>query len=204
MRASGPFPSPKPAVAEHRVLRNVVLCGFMGAGKSTVARLVAEGHGFLFVDTDERVERSAGCSVAQVFARDGEAAFRRLERDAVAAAARLEGAVIATGGGAILDAGSRSSLARTGLLVYLEAPLSVLIRRLGALDGRPLAAQGGADGLTELFERRRPVYERLDVCVSTAGRSPGAVADAVVESFLRCGGLLPLPPLRGSMRDHGR
>ena len=176
----------------------------MGAGKSTVARHVAEGHGFLLADTDDLVVSACGRSVAQVFARDGEAAFRRLERDAVAAAACRSGAVIATGGGAVVEEGSRAILASTGLLVYLEADLDTLLRRLGDPGVRPLAGAGGASGLAELFERRRPLYESLDVRVSTEGRTPQAVADAVVETFLRCGGLLPLMPRRGSIRDQRR
>src|SRR5437762_10029536 len=116
----------------------IVLTGFMGTGKSGVGRRLATRLGRAFVDTDQLVERRAGKSVAAIFADDGEPAFRALERDAVATAAARGDAVIAVGGGAVLDATNLTRLRAAGVVVCLTAAAETILRRVGDASQRPL------------------------------------------------------------------
>jgi shikimate kinase len=110
--------------------RAIVLMGFMGTGKSEVGRRLAQRLGRAFVDTDQLVEERAGKRVAAIFADDGEAAFRTLERTAVADAAARGGAVIAVGGGAVLDAENVRRLREAGVLVHLTARPEAILQRI--------------------------------------------------------------------------
>lgn len=165
--------------------RILVLTGFMGAGKSTIGRLVAARLGWPFVDTDAWIERDAGQPIAAIFAQQGEAAFRRMERDACARAAQLAQHVIATGGGALLDPATRAAFLASGLVVCLRADLDTIVRRLGASAQRPLFG-GDRERLSALYAARAPFYDTLPHQVETAGRSPEAVAEEIVRLWHTC------------------
>ena len=165
---------------------HVVLVGLPGSGKTTVAALVAERLGWPVTDLDADVERRAGRSVAEVFAGEGEAGFRRRETRALLDALASEPpAVIAAGGGVVTVAANRVVLADGRAVVcWLDAPLDALVARVGAGDGRPLLADDGADRLAELARERRPWYvEVAHVAVDAGGDDPSAVADAVLAAF---------------------
>ena len=169
--------------------RHLVLVGLMGAGKTTVGERCAARLDRPFVDTDDLVETLAGRTVAELFT-EGEAAFRSFERAAVAdACASPTPLVIACGGGAVLDPTSRRRLRDTSFVVWLRAEPHVLADRVHA-DGidRPLLTDAGAlPTLAHLADTRAPAYEAAaDVAVTTEGRSPDAVATAVLEEFDRC------------------
>lgn len=133
--------------------RNLVLIGMPSSGKTTVGRLLAEGTGRPFLDTDAQVVSALGMPIADYFAAHGEAAFRRAEHTVIAEAARARGSVIATGGGAVLDPENVRALARTGVLIFLDrAP-----ERLCPTDDRPLAAS--REAITALYTRRYPLYQ---------------------------------------------
>lgn len=140
----------------------VTLIGLMGAGKSKVGRLTAERLGRVFVDTDALVARRAGRSVADIFASDGEPAFRALERAAVADAVAHTGAVVSVGGGAVLDAANVTRMRAAGPVVWLYAEPATLIERLDnslRRGDRPLLAAGDPlTVLTDLLARRRDAY----------------------------------------------
>ena len=165
--------------------RHLVLVGMMGAGKSTVGRRCAQRLQRAFVDTDEVIETIAGASVAEVFARDGEPAFRELERTAVAdACASPVPAVIAVGGGAVLDPENRRRLRAAGLVVWLCAPVDELARRVGDTASRPLLAGDAEGALRRLDALRRPAYEAAaHATVDTGEASVDAVVDAVLTTF---------------------
>jgi shikimate kinase len=165
--------------------RHLVLVGMMGSGKSSVGKRCAERLARPLVDTDEIVESLAGASVSEVFARDGEAAFRALERQAVAdACAAPVPVVIAAGGGAVLDAENRKHLRATGTVVWLQASPAKLAARVGDARTRPLLRDDAANSLERLDTLRRPAYEAAaHATVDTEGLSIAAVVDAVLEKF---------------------
>jgi shikimate kinase len=183
------------AASETRAARHLILVGMMGAGKSTVGRRCAERLGRPFVDTDDLVSTLAGAPVAEVFTRDGEAAFREIERAAVAdACAAPEPTVIAAGGGAVLDADNRKRMRDAGLVVWLQAPASELAARVGDGRGRPLLNRPVPDERlpspdpTSTLERlegiRRPAYEAAaHATIDTARLKIAAVVDAVLAAF---------------------
>lgn len=158
---------------------HVVLCGLSGAGKSTVGALLAAQLGRPFVDIDAVVEREAGVPVRTIFARDGEPAFRRRERDAVAQAlAAPPPAVIALGGGALEDDATLAQ-ALTQTLVWLRAPAAVLVPRVAG-NARPLLAGDPLSRLAALAAAREGRYGRAHVVVD-ASQPPKKVAAAIAE-----------------------
>ena len=155
--------------------RNLILAGFMGTGKTTVGRLVAERLDMAFTDTDHEVESMAGRGIVDIFASSGEVAFRQLEAAACLRAANIGGQVIATGGGALLHEKSRAALQSSGLVVCLTARLDEIARRIGGGGSRPL---GGT--LADLFARRSALYDSLPYHVDTTSRPVSEVADEVI------------------------
>jgi shikimate kinase len=164
----------------------VWLVGMMGAGKSTVGRGLARRLGRHFVDTDLEVERSAGASVAEIFAREGEPAFRRREREAIERVGG-EGAVVALGGGAIQQPGAREHLAGTGTVVYLRARPETLLARVGDPDSRPLLAglppARRLERLRELLAERRAAYESASIVLDTDAIAAGEVVEALAQKI---------------------
>jgi shikimate kinase len=170
--------------------RHLVLIGMMGVGKSSVGRRIALRLGRQFIDTDKLVEEEAGCTVAEIFAAEGEAAFRALEASAVRQALDSQPyAVIAFGGGAVLDPATRGLVHQVALVVWLQAPARELARRVAASmrrsggTARPLLAPGRSPEqvLDEIARQREDAYKgAAHVLVDTAGRSPGQAATAVL------------------------
>jgi shikimate kinase len=162
---------------------SVYLTGFMGSGKTATGRALARRLRREFVDLDAAVERAGGASVARLFARDGEKAFRALERRELARAAGRLGAVVALGGGALLDERSRALVARTGALVRLDCARAELVRRLAKSRAkRPLLAGGDLDArVAALMKARAKSYGRADLAVDTTRRSADAAAALIAR-----------------------
>lgn len=162
-------------------MRNLVLFGMMGAGKTTVAAVVGERLGRDVVDTDLRIEQTEDRSIARIFAEDGEPAFRELERAALIDAAERDDRVVAVGGGAVLDPTNVGALRATGMLIWLRADAGVLTERLAdeqAAGTRPLLEGGGFD---DLLAEREPTYvEVADHTVDASG-DPEAIASEVIS-----------------------
>jgi shikimate kinase len=158
--------------------RNVYLIGPMGSGKTAVGRRLATLLGLPFFDSDAEIEKRTGVDIRYIFEKEGEARFRERERDVIAELTSLEGVVLATGGGAILDAANRERFAKTGTVVYLETTIDTLVRRTKAAKTRPLLM--GDDPRTVLERMmlvRRPLYENVaDLRIETTGRQVRAVA----------------------------
>ena len=162
--------------------QHIVFCGTAGSGKTTVGALVARALGREFIDIDRRVERAAGISVATLFARDGEAAFRILERAAVVAAlAESPGAVISLGGGALEDDATFADMG-AHTLVWLKATVPTLAARLSGNGERPLLTGDPLARLHELAAAREPRYRQAHVIVD-AGLAPKGVAASVLEAL---------------------
>jgi shikimate kinase len=156
-------------------MAQLILTGFMGTGKTEVGRRLARATSRAFVDTDNLVEVAAGRSIADIFAADGEAHFRELEREAVRRAVAVPDAVVATGGGALLDAESRRVLLAAGPVVCLTATPEEILRRVGTGDERPLlTGETPTERLATirtLLEARDPSYRLATHRVDTTGRS---------------------------------
>lgn len=165
-------------------VRRIVLTGFMGAGKSTVGSLLALRLGWRFLDSDCVVEARAGMTVAEIFARAGEPAFREMEAAAIRESAPGEATVLALGGGALETAATREFLASLPdcALIFLDAPLETLVERCGGdAEGpvRPILADRVR--LAERYTTRLTWYRQAHLTIATAGISPEQVVERIVE-----------------------
>ncbi len=161
-------------------LRNVVLIGFMGTGKSAVGRILARRLGWAFVDTDRRIEERERATIPQLFARHGEAYFRDVEERVIADLAARRDVVVATGGGAVLRPENMRRLRARGWIVSLTAPADALLRRLANGEKRPLLRGDVRQNVTKLLDQRRPLYRDADLMVDVSVASPERVAGAVL------------------------
>jgi shikimate kinase len=164
-------------------LRRIVLTGFMGSGKSTVGPLLAERLGWRFVDVDDVIAAEAGCSIPEIFAREGEAAFRVRERVTIVRLAHGENLVLALGGGAIEDAETRKLLkdAPHAWLVHLEVELATALQRCSGTEGlRPIFADRA--NLEARYARRLPLYREAHWSVSVDALTPLQAAEAILEA----------------------
>lgn len=169
--------------------RHLVLVGLMGAGKTSVGARCAAALGRHLVDTDELVEATAGQTVSEIFAAEGEGGFRARERTAVTdACASPEPLVIACGGGAVLDPESRAAMRDHGVVVWLRASPEHLAERVGVGDGRPLLeGRAPAETLEQLAAQRAGAYEAAaDVAIDTDGIGVEEVASRVMQELASC------------------
>lgn len=171
---------------------NIVLVGFMGSGKSEIGRTLAARTKRKLIDVDEVVEAD-GAPIPEIFASEGEPGFRRRERRAIARVSRARNAVIATGGGAVLDPANVKALKRTGVVIYLRVGAEELVRRLEGATNRPLlrTPEGPPTQtevrrrVTKLLTERTPLYEgAADHVVSCDNRPPDEVADEIVRRLV--------------------
>ncbi|HVY39059.1 MAG TPA: shikimate kinase [Polyangia bacterium] len=159
----------------------IFLVGFMGSGKTTVGRLLAARLGWAFADLDDRIVAAAGMLIPEIFAREGEPAFRRREADALRAAAAERRVVLATGGGAACRDENLTLMLGAGHVVALAVSAAEAVRRAGRTSGRPLldgAADPGA-AAAALLAAREPFYAQAHLRVETDGRAPAQVADEI-------------------------
>lgn len=167
-------------------ITRIVLTGFMGAGKTTVGALLAERLRWRLIDTDRQVEERARMSVAEIFAGQGEAAFRELEAEAVRRAAAGETVVMALGGGALERPETRNFLASLSgcRVVFLDAPLEILLARCAAHAGGPeRPVLRDRERLAERWRGRLRWYREAHLTVATADRTPEAVAECVLAGL---------------------
>jgi len=171
----------------------VVLVGPMGAGKTTVAGLLARRWGLPVRDTDEDVETSAGKAISEIFVDDGEQHFRALERVAVARALADHRGVLALGGGSVLDPDTRSAL-RGHRVVFLKVGLTDAVKRVGLGVGRPLLLGNVRSRIKGLLDERLPIYQDVAVVtVETDGRTPDDVAAEVARRVEEAEDGVPVP-----------
>ncbi len=167
-----------------RQLQNLALIGFMGTGKTSVGRLVADVLHFEFVDTDELIEEYTGRSIADIFAKDGEAAFRLLEKKVVEELANKTQTVIATGGGLPTNPENLVRLKSHALVVCLWASTEKIWERVRHQSHRPLLHDPDPQKkIRDLLAAREPFYRQADVLVNTGLRSPREVAQQIALQF---------------------
>jgi shikimate kinase len=157
--------------------RTIALVGMMGVGKSTVGKKLAEILGAAFVDSDEEIEKAAGLTVQEIFERHGEPEFRRGERRVIERLLAGPPIILATGGGAYMDAATRALLKEKAITVWLRADLDLIWKRVNRRDTRPLLRrENPRKVLADLMEQRAPVYAEADIVVESG---EGPATDAV-------------------------
>lgn len=173
----------------------ITLCGFMGVGKTTIGKSLAARLDYSFVDLDEQIERAAGCSVQEIFKQEGEAAFRKKERRALAACLNRSKTVIALGGGALHNESVVSKIKEKSLLIFIECPQSVILERIAGDRTRPLLLDKNENlkemdilnkELKSLYEKRLPYYRQAALTIdgsvySTAQRTAVMLHNKIEE-----------------------
>jgi shikimate kinase/3-dehydroquinate synthase len=164
--------------------RSLVLVGLMGAGKTSIGRRLAARFGLPFRDADAEIELAAGCSIPELFARYGEADFRNGERRVIRRLLAGDPLVLATGGGAFMDANSRAAIREEAVSVWLRCSLPTLVRRVSGRHNRPLLRDGDpAEILGALMDKRHPVYAEADLVVDCGDEPPEHTTAKVLEAL---------------------
>jgi shikimate kinase len=165
---------------------NLYLVGFMGTGKSTIGRLVARRLGFQLVDSDHEIEFKAGGTIAEIFAQQGEPAFRALEREFVESGHAATRTVVACGGGLVVQPGMREELQRRGVVVCLHASLPTVLERTRRSRVRPLLeVEDPEDRIRRLYAEREPVYKRSGTLILTDARPLNDIVGHVMRAWRR-------------------
>jgi len=162
---------------------NIVLVGFMGAGKTVCGRLLARRLGRCFVETDDMIVAGEGRSIPEIFRREGEERFRELEGDALELLRLKSGDVIATGGGFPCREGRMDALRAVGTVVWLRGDLSELHARATRSGDRPMLAGRSSSEIEELYRRREAYYRQAHVTVDTSGLGPDEVVARVMVAL---------------------
>src|SRR3954471_4938603 len=164
--------------------RTIVLVGLMGAGKSCIGKRLAQHYGMPFVDADREIEAAAGCSISDIFEVHGEQAFRDGARRVIARLLSNPIHVMATGGGAFMDAQTRKLIKEKSISIWLRAELEQLLKRVGRRNDRPLLKNVDQRvKLTELIDVRYPIYAEADVTVDSADGPPEMTMDRVLDAL---------------------
>lgn len=164
-------------------MRNVILIGPMGAGKSTIGRLLAKELKYCFKDSDREIEARTGADIPWIFDVEGEEGFREREEAMIAELAAEQGIVLATGGGVVMREANRRALSAGGLVVYLRTSVEQQLQRTAKDRQRPLLQTPDPEKvLRELMARRDPLYREIaDLIIETDHRGPKVVVNAIVE-----------------------
>ena len=176
----------------YKSLNNVFLVGPMGAGKTTIGRLLADELGKQFHDSDQFIEERGGADISWIFDVEGEPGFRVRERAAIEDLCALDNIVLATGGGAVLAEENRQHLRKRGFVVYLKATIAQQVERTKRDQKRPLLknADDPKAKLTALMELRDPLYRDVaDITVMTSRRSPRAVCNEILQQIRQAAGV---------------
>ena len=150
-------------------MKNIVLVGFMGTGKTAVAKEAAKKLNLKYVSTDELIEKKENTSITDIFSQKGENHFRRIEKDAIREVSNLEGVVVDAGGGAVTDPENVENLKKKGVLICLWAEPEVILERIKKFRHRPLLnVKNPLDKIRRMLDHRKPFYERADFHIRTS------------------------------------
>jgi shikimate kinase len=174
-----------PAILARLGDRSIVLIGMMGVGKSSIGRRLGSRLGVPFVDADTEIERAAGMSIADIFARHGEAAFRSGEARVIARLLNGGPQVLATGGGAVMNEATRALIKERGVSIWLSAELDLLLRRISKRKAeRPmLQTDDPAATLRDLLTTRQPIYAQADITVQSRDVPHDAIVTEIIEAL---------------------
>lgn len=167
--------------------RLIFLCGMMGSGKSTVGKILAEKMDIPFIDVDEEIEKSSKMKISDIFAEKGEKSFRKIEKEHIIKAADSNEGIVALGGGALQNQKIIDYLKLKGLLIFLDASLSVLLNRVKNDNTRPILQNTDgsetADRLKKLLKERGDFYRQSQITVDAGSKPPDAVADTILKKI---------------------
>lgn len=172
-------------------MKNIVLIGFMGTGKTTIGRLLATRLGCPFVDSDQKVENENSMTIREIFELHGEGYFRQKEKDVIAKISRYNNVVIATGGGAVLSSENMKRLKKKGIIIALTASIETILERTKWRNTRPLLVDflDHQQTVDKLLSERGELYQKADFCIDTSTNSPQYVITEIML-FLRQAGYL--------------
>jgi len=163
---------------------NILLTGFMGAGKTTVGKKLAKRLGYFFVDTDREIEKEQGCSINEIFKYGGEECFRDLKTEILQKLQTKQNLVIATGGGMVLRNENRSLMQSLGTRVYLKVELQELMRRLKKDKKRPLLQKSKPEEhILEMLQQRKSIYEEAECIIDTTDLSPHQMVTEIIRKI---------------------
>lgn len=176
-------------------MKNIVLIGFMGTGKTTSGHLLAERFGWNFIDVDQKIEELCNMPVSHIFDKHGERYFREQEKQVIEKLVDSRNAVIATGGGAVLSDENIQNLKKCGAVVCLKASPETIVHRLEAdQESRPLLkSPERLERVSKLMQERHTRYQTADLCIDTDGIDPWEVTENIINFFRGIGGQLNLP-----------
>ncbi len=165
-------------------MKNIVLTGFMGTGKTEVGRRIARILGYILIDVDEEIEKEQEMKIADIFREYGEPAFRDMESSVIRRLSDREGAVISTGGGAVLRQENMDRLREKGMIFCLAASAGTIYNRTKRSNDRPLLrVEDPLAKIGELLASRQSCYEKADRMIDTEGKSPAEVAEEIIREF---------------------
>jgi len=164
----------------------IVLVGLMGAGKTTVGRRLAEKLSLAFIDADHEIELAAGQTIPEIFAQHGEAYFRDGERKVIARLLENGAQVLATGGGAFMNAETRTTIKRNAISIWLRADFDLLMRRVRRRSNRPLLQNDDPEAvMRKLIAERYPVYAEADITVDSRDVAHTSIVNSIIRSLAR-------------------
>lgn len=162
-------------------MKNIVLVGFMGTGKTTTGMVLAEKLNLPFIDIDRKIETECGMTVADIFKKHGEAFFRQIEKSMIREGLPSSDTIIATGGGAVLFTENIFNLKRHGTVICLQASVDVIIKRIEHCTDRPLLnAPDRAERIAKLLQERAARYQMADYSIDTSALAPDEVAETII------------------------
>lgn len=163
-------------------MRNIILTGFMGSGKTEVGKMLAQRLGYTFIDTDKLVEEQEGKSISDIFREDGEPYFRDIEALILKDLSGLEGHVISTGGGIVTREDNILNLKKTGLVIWLKASPETIFKRVSSETNRPmLKVDNPLEQIKKLLSMREQFYSRADLSIDTDGLEVDEVVDIIIK-----------------------
>ena len=167
-------------------MKNIVLTGFMGTGKTTVGQLLAEELHRQFFDTDQIIEEKLGTSIKEFFKKAGETKFREIEAKTIALISNIEDAVISCGGGVVVNPINVKNLRKNGIIINLYASADHILKRLPLLDSRPLIKQmlNPYEGIKKMLAQRQKAYQQCDFAVNTDNLTPEQVVEQILDHKL--------------------